>query len=104
MQLYHDREEAEKQLAMEMRVITPPCGEERAIRLEKYVWDEYDFITGRIYGHPYRTDAGMIEWAEQSAAEINMPFDYALDQLVKYSIFILTGKRLPKETGLFAEA
>ncbi len=103
MQFFHDKEEAERQLAIELRVITLPSGEERAVRLEKYIWDEYDFITGRVYGYAYRTDAGMFEWAEQNAAGINRPFDYALDQLVRYIAYHLTGKVLPKHTALAAE-
>lgn len=102
MQIFHDQEEAEKQLALELRIISLPCGEERAIRLEKYVWDEYDFITGRVYGYVYNSDARLIDWAERSAAEINRPFNYALDQLVRYITYLLKGKVLPKHTALSA--
>lgn len=102
MQFYHCREEAERQHAIEMRVIELEDGTSRAIHLEKYIWDEYDFITGRVYGHVYCSDGRMLWRAELSAAEIGKPFDYALDQIVRLSAYVLKGKVFPKHSALAA--
>lgn len=98
MDFYHDKEEALKQHSTELRIIALKDGTERAIRLEKYIWDEYDFMTGRVYGYAYNSDEQMFDWAERSAAEIGKPFDYALDQIIRLATYVLKGKIFPNKT------
>lgn len=93
MKTYTSREEALADCAIEMRIIKHSDGHDYAVHMEKRTWEAYDFITGRIYGHQYVTDAKLREWIEGSLqTEPSLTFQLSFEQWVVYFHALLTGK------------
>ena len=93
MQVYHSREDALNDAALEMRVIKHSDDREYAVHMEKRNWYAYDFITGRIYGHQYVSDAKLREWIEGSlSTEPSLTFQLSFEQWVIYLYSHLTGQ------------
>jgi len=78
-----------------MRLLKRRNGDEQAIHMEKYLWEAYDFITGRIYGHPYVTDERFMDWVERNMEdERRLPFMVSFEGMLRYGYHRLTGKEL----------
>ena len=82
-----------KHVATEMRILRHKDDTEHAVHMEKRQWHAYDFITGRIYGHQYVTDAQLRDWIEECMEGApGTSFATAFEQLVNYIYGGLTGR------------
>jgi len=79
-----------------MRILKRGNGDEQTLYMEKYLWEAHDFVTGRIYGHPYFTDERLMYWVERNMEDDrHLPFEVSFQGMVIYFYETLTGRLLP---------